>query len=139
MRTRILPRFAFALALALVPVAMTSGQIDAEPRPADSDPDAASGFPWLCFVTSVAVLVGLYVVVRRRERATEAAYRSGRAPGAVWYCRACARDVSGPICPHCRAPNPFTDEPVDHAAGKRAKWDRPEKVHRRDTEAQSGQ
>jgi hypothetical protein len=131
MRTRILASFALVYVLALVPGATTYGQIDAAPRPADSDPDAASGFPWLCFVTSVAALVGLYVVVRRRERATEAEYRSGRAPEAVWYCRACARDVSGPICPHCRAPNPFTNEPVERV--------RSEKKNHRGTEAQSGQ
>jgi hypothetical protein len=128
MRTRILlVKFALTLALALVLVATTYGQNDAGPRPADSDPDAASGFPWLCFVTSVAALVGLYIMVRRRERATEAEYKSGRAPEAVWYCRACARDVSGPICPHCRAPNPFIHEPAER--------DRPEKFDHRDTEA----
>jgi hypothetical protein len=131
MRTRILANFALAVALALVPVATTYGQIDSEPRPADSDPDATSGFPWLCFAASVAALVGLYVVVRRREQATEAEYKAGRRPEAVWYCRACDRDVSGPICPHCRAPNPFIHEPAER--------DRPEKINHRDTEAKRRQ
>jgi hypothetical protein len=139
MRTRILARFALAFALALVPVATTSGQIDAVPRPADSDPDAASGFPWLCFVISVAALVGLYVVVRRRERATEAEYKAGRRPDDVWYCRACDRDVSGPICPHCRAPNPFIPEPIEHPPRNHAKRDRPEKSEHSDKEPQRRQ
>jgi hypothetical protein len=134
MRTRILVPFASALTLILVPVAATSGQI-----PADSDPDAAGGFPWLCFVTSVAALVGLYVVVRRRERATEEGCKSGHRPEAVWYCRECDRDVSGSTCPHCGAPNPFTHEPLERPARKRTRRDRPENIHHRGTEAPSGQ
>jgi hypothetical protein len=126
MLTRILTPFALVLALALVPVAATHGQVDA-----DTDPDAAGGFPWLCFVTSVGALVGLYVVVRRREQAAEEDCKSGHRPEAVWYCWECARDVSGPTCPHCRAPNPFIYEPIERV--------RPTKMHHRDTEAQRRQ
>lgn len=121
MRTPILARFALVLALAFVPVVATYGQVDADPRPADSDPDGAGGFPWLCLFTSVAALVGLYFVVRRREQATEAEYKAGRHPDVVWYCRACDRDVSGSTCPHCQAPNPFTHDAAELQAASRAK------------------
>jgi hypothetical protein len=134
MRTRILLPFALAFVLAFVPVATTHGQVDA-----DADPDASGGFPWLCFVTSVAALVGLYVLVRRREQATEADFKVGRTPETAWYCRACDRDVSGPTCPHCHAPNPFTHEPTDQPARKRPRRDKPEKIHHGGTEAHSGQ
>ena len=103
MRTPTPARFALAIALALAPAAAARGQADAD------DPDAADGpgFPWACFAVTVVALGGLYVFVRRREQEVEEDLRHGRGPAAVWFCRACDRDVSGPVCPHCRAANPF--------------------------------
>jgi hypothetical protein len=110
-------RLALALALGLTLNAVAHGQGDADASPADPDPPNGHGFGWVCFATAVAAVGGLYVLVRRREQAAEANWRRRRGPEAVWYCRACARDVGGPVCPHCRATNPFLHEPADADLG----------------------
>jgi hypothetical protein len=104
--------------------AAAHGQDDPVAPPANPEADAASGFPWLCFATAVGALGGLYVLVRRREQALEADGRPGRGPGTNWYCRACDRDVSGPACPDCGAPNPFLDIPSVPDPGRRRKRSR---------------
>jgi hypothetical protein len=111
MRSRDYVRLTLALALSLAPACAARGPADADVPAADPEPAADRGFPWLCFATSVAALTGLYVLVRRRERATDSDRREGRGPEAVWYCQVCDRDVSGPACPRCRASCPFADEP----------------------------
>jgi hypothetical protein len=118
MRIALAPGAAWALALALTFGAAAHGQDEPEsPRP---DPEAAEqGFPWLCFATSVAALGGLYWLVRRRERELGLDGPGARQPESAWYCRACDRDVTGPECPHCQAPNPFLHEPLDRASRRR--------------------
>lgn len=104
------PTRALTLTLALTLWAAARGQDDDAPAPpADPEVAAEQGFPWACFAMSVAALGGLYVLVRRREQAAEAEQRLGGPPPPPWYCRACDRDVSGPECPRCGAPNPFLD------------------------------
>ena len=97
-----------ALALMLLLTAPARGE-DEPVTPADAEADG--GFPWLCFVTTVAALGGLYVFVRRRERTVEADERRRRGRLVDWYCRACDRDVTGRACPHCGTANPFGHEP----------------------------
>ena len=108
-----------AIALSLITAAPTRGQTVLDARPA-AEPEDRSGFPWACFGLSVMALGGLYVLVRRRERAAEADPRLRRGPDIGWYCRACDKDVSGSECPHCRAPNPFVHEPIVANAGSRS-------------------
>jgi len=80
----------------------------------DQQPADDRGFPWLCFVTSIAGLAGLYFFVLRRERQEEADVKSGRKkPEIPWYCRTCDRDVVGSECPRCHALNPFQHDPVE--------------------------
>jgi len=110
-------RLALALALALVPGAVARGQDDADASPADPDPPSGHGYGWVCFAIAVGAVGGLYVLVRRREQAAEADWRRRRGPEPVWYCRACDRDVSGSVCPRCRAANPFLHEPPDADVG----------------------
>jgi hypothetical protein len=114
------PPLTLALALALAVGTVARGQEDPGPRPAGPEPADDHGFTWLCFATSVTVLGGLYVLVRRREQAVEAAHRDGRRPAASWYCRACSRDVSGPECPACGTPNPFLHDAPSTDTGPRA-------------------
>ena len=103
---------ACALVLAIALGAAARGQDPTDVPPTDPDPAAEQQFPWLCFATAVAALGGLTVFVLRAAR------KAG--PGAWWYCRACDRDVSGPECPHCRAPNVFLhDAAVGPADGAR--------------------
>src|SRR5688572_1160283 len=89
----------------------------------DPDPAAEEQFPWLCFATALATLGGLAVLVWRT------AQRVGPCgPGTGWYCRACNRDVSGPECPHCRAPNVFLhdqeiERPPRGGGGARQRYD----------------
>jgi hypothetical protein len=109
--------WAMAFALAFVPVGTIGAEDDSDA--AAEEPAAEQGFPWLCFTVSVAALGGLYILVRRREREVEADQRRGGKPAAVWYCRACDRDVSGPECPRCRAANPFGHEPVEQPAERK--------------------
>src|SRR5262245_20999802 len=97
MRTRTVTPLAMAFALVFVSVGATHGEADPDAKP--EGPAAEQGFPWLCFAVSVAPLGGMYLLVRRRERELEAAQRGGRRAAAVWYCRACHRDVSGLQCP----------------------------------------
>jgi hypothetical protein len=104
-----LTRFALTVALCLAPGARAHGQDALENPPAIPEAADESGFSWLCFLTAVASLGGLYVVVRRRERAVEATVKTRGRPETAWYCRACDRDVTGPACPNCHAPNPFLD------------------------------
>ncbi|MBO0697298.1 MAG: hypothetical protein J2P46_02785 [Zavarzinella sp.] len=98
-----------ALALGLAAGAQAQNQFDAPPQ--DPDPEAAAeheaGFPWLCFLTTVAALGGLFVFVRKREREVRGDRPTTPELGSVWYCRTCDRDVSGRECPYCRAPNVF--------------------------------
>jgi hypothetical protein len=116
-------RLALALALALVlaPCPVARGQDDADVPAANpaADPESArgQGFGWVCMVAAVAAVGGLYVLVRRRQQAAEEDWRRHRGPATAWYCRACDRDVSGPACPHCGAPNPFQHEPLDAGPG----------------------
>jgi hypothetical protein len=112
------PMLALALVFAVAPVAR--GQDNTGPLPPAPEPVEPDGFPWLCFATTITALCGTYVLVRRRERAVEAEYREGRASATAWYCRACARDVSGPQCPDCRAPNPFLTDPLAADTGRKA-------------------
>src|SRR5687767_4692057 len=72
MRTPTHAGFAIALALTLALGAAARGQDDPAAPPADPDEATGQGFPWLCFATTVGALGGLYVFVRRRERAAEA-------------------------------------------------------------------
>jgi hypothetical protein len=104
MRPPTLARLALALALSLTVGPAARGQDDEAGPP---EPTADPGFPWLCFATAVTALAGGYVLVRRREQAAEDEQRRGRRPAVPWYCRACDRDVTGPACPACGAPNPF--------------------------------
>ncbi|HVK12491.1 MAG TPA: hypothetical protein VM597_27320 [Gemmataceae bacterium] len=104
-----LTRFALTVALCLALGARVLGQNAPETPPAIPEPADENGFSWLCFLTAIAVLVGLYVVIHRRERAVEATVRTNGRPETAWYCRACDRDVTGPACPNCHAPNPFLD------------------------------
>jgi hypothetical protein len=104
---------ACALVLAVVLGAAAHGQDATDVPLTDPDPSAEQEFPWLCFATTVAALGGLAVLVYRAAR------KAGPGgPGTWWYCRACDRDVSGPECPHCRAPNVFVhDQEVGRSAG----------------------
>lgn len=120
MRTRMLARWAVALAVALAWIGTALGRGHADAPLGAADPAAKQGFPWLCPVASLAALVGLYVLVRRREREVEADRKRGRGPENTWYCRECDRDVSGPECPRCRAPNPFHHEPADQPEDRRS-------------------
>jgi hypothetical protein len=113
MRSPTHARLALALTLALVVSPVARGQDDADAPAADPDSPRGSGFGWVCVVTAVAAVGGLYVLVRRRQQAAEEEWRRGRGPATPWYCRACAKDVSGPACPHCQAPNPFHHGPLD--------------------------
>jgi hypothetical protein len=74
------------------------------------------GFPWLCFATSIvgmAGMVGMIIVVRRRELKEEAEIKSGRKKKEIpWYCRACDRDVVGSECSRCHALSPFDHDVV---------------------------
>ena len=115
MRTATYARLALVVALTVALGAPAVGQDNpdlsaTEPEVA-AEPEAAAeqGFPWLCFATAVGALVGLYVLVRRREREAGVDGQPGRAAAAPWYCRACDRDVDGPECPRCGATNPFLD------------------------------
>ena len=87
------------------------------PSPAAPEPAADKEFPWLCFATTVTVLGGLYVLIRRREQAVEADQRSGHLPELAWYCRACDRDACGPACPTCGSPSPFSQDLSDADPG----------------------
>ena len=107
-------RPALALGLVLLLGAAARGQ-EEDASSTASDPESSGGSSWACFVISVAALGGLYALVRRRQREAAAAWHRGRL--VTWYCRACDRDVSGPACPHCQAPNPFLDAPTDHESG----------------------
>jgi hypothetical protein len=101
----------WTVALALALGAAARGQDLSDAPPPEPDPEAAEqGFPWLCFLTSVATLGGLFVLVRRREQEVHGDRPGIRELGAVWYCRTCDRDVSGKECPHCRAPNIFLNQ-----------------------------
>lgn len=99
------PIRALALALALAPAAHGQHLLDA-PAP-DPEPSEPAGFPWLCFGASVAAIGSLCFLVRRRERELGFDCSGARQPDLGWYCRACARDVTGSECPRCRAANPF--------------------------------
>jgi hypothetical protein len=103
---------AWALAVAVTVGAAARGQDDTYLPPPDPESATEQGFPWLCFVTSVATIGGLAVLVQRAKRKAQA-----DGPGGGWFCRACGRDVAGPECPYCRAPNVFLHEP---AAGRAA-------------------
>jgi hypothetical protein len=94
------------LALTLGAAAAHGGEDPVAPL-ANAETAAEPGFPWLCFVMAIGALGGLYYLVRRQEQSLAADGRPGRRPSAYWYCRACDRDVTGPECPDCLAPNPF--------------------------------
>jgi|SRR5262245_23509890 len=113
---RYLIRAGLALLLALTQNVgiVAAGQDDKEYPRADPEAATADGFPWVCFATSIAAIVGLYALVRRREQAIESDQMQGRRPATAWYCRTCARDVEGEDCPRCHAPNPF-----QHDTGRR--------------------
>src|SRR3954452_15468623 len=111
MRSAISPRPAWALALTLALGAAARGEEDESPPPPQEEAEA-QGFPWLCFATSVAGLGGLYWLLRRRERELGLDHPGARRPESSWYCRACDRDVTGPECPRCHAPNPFIHDQV---------------------------
>jgi hypothetical protein len=118
MGTPIRTRPVWALAVALAVATAARGQDVPDPPPADPEAAAEAGFPWLCFLTSVAALGGLYVLVRRREREVGLDRPGVRKPEPGWYCRACDKDVDGPECPRCHAPNPFLDELAGRHAGR---------------------
>lgn len=99
---------ALALGLVLALAATARGQLEEPPLP-PPDPEAPAGFPWAAFVFSVAVIGGLFALVRRQQRQAAAEGRYDRGRLVTWYCRACDRDVSGPACPRCRAANPFLE------------------------------
>jgi hypothetical protein len=120
MRSPTRARLTVTVALALALGAAARAEDDAVAPPADAEPAAGQVLPWACFAISVAALGGLYVFVRRREQAIEADLRRGRRPPPIWYCRACARDVSGPACPHCQGANPFLDESAVVDTGTRS-------------------
>jgi hypothetical protein len=94
--------------------AAARGQEDIYERPTDSEPASEQGFPWICFVMSVATIGGLLALVYRAKRKS---LKDG--PGTGWYCRACDRDVVGQECPYCRAPNVFLHERV---VGRSTDW-----------------
>jgi hypothetical protein len=121
MRNSARMRWALALVVALTFNIIAHGQDNADPPPVDTEPAAEQGFPWLCFIITVAALVGLYFFVRRREQVVGADHPRGRDMENDWYCQACDRDVSGPECPHCRAANPFIHDPIDTDDGTRLK------------------
>ena len=106
-------RLALVLGLALTLTAVARGQDEEYATSSSADPESSGGFPWACFVISVAAIGGLYALVRRRQREAAAEGRWDRGPAANWYCRACDRDVGGPTCPRCRAANPFLDASPD--------------------------
>jgi hypothetical protein len=117
MRIRTVTFLVLAFALTFVPVGSIRGET--EPDVAPEEAAAGQEFPWLCFAMSVGTLAGLYILVRRREREIEADQQRGGTSAAVWYCRACGRDVSGSECPRCRAANPFTHELVEQPAKRK--------------------
>lgn len=108
---------ALALTLALTLGATLRGDDDVEPAPPPPGPAVDGGFPWLCFVTTIGAFAGLYVFVRRREQAAEAERKRNGGSATPWYCRACAKDVSGPECPNCRAANPFLHDWTERDIG----------------------
>jgi hypothetical protein len=112
-------RMALALTLALYVGAVSRGDDVADAAPAAPEAVADRGFPWLCFITTVGAVAGLYVFVRRREQAAEAERKRCGASASPWYCRVCARDVSGPECPLCRAANPFLSDWTEGDIGVR--------------------
>jgi hypothetical protein len=101
---------AFVLILVLSARTLAGGHDDVDFQQPAKTPANEEGFPWLCFVTSVASVVGLYVLVRRREQAVETEVKKGRGRLVPWYCRSCNRDVVGAECPRCLTANPFTDD-----------------------------
>jgi hypothetical protein len=111
---------ALVLALTLNVGIVVRGQDNEHFKRTNPDQAADQRFPWLCFATSIAAIVGLYVVVRRREQAVESDLKKGRGPRMPWYCRACDRDVVGPECPHCHAPDPFQHDSGDGAKTSRS-------------------
>ncbi|HKB03891.1 MAG TPA: hypothetical protein VKD90_16840 [Gemmataceae bacterium] len=119
MRTPIRTRPLWVITAALAIGTAARGQDLLNAKPPDSEPQAEAGFPWLCFLTAVAALGGLYVLVRRREREVGLDRPGVRKPEPGWYCRACDRDVTGPTCPRCHAPNPFLIEPASHGITRR--------------------
>src|SRR5262245_6289518 len=115
-----LTRAGSALLLALI---FSSGMVAGSPDDEDfkRDPQAADdrGFPWLCFVTSIAAIAGLYVVVHRRQQAIESEIKKGHGPPIAWYCRACDRDVLGPEGSRWHAPNPYEHDDVARVKTRR--------------------
>jgi hypothetical protein len=103
---------ALALTLALSLGTVSRGDDDVDSAPAAPEAVADRGFPWLCFMTTVGSVAGFYVYVRRREQAFAAERKRWGTSASPWYCRACARDVTGPECPRCHAANPFLAEHI---------------------------
>lgn len=99
-----------AVALILLLPLGSSSRGDDNAGPAAPEAVADRGFPWLCFITTVGAVAGLYVFVHRREQAAEAERKRCGAIASPWYCRACDRDVTGPECRRCGAVNPFLNE-----------------------------